>query len=196
MTIWMRNVESSCSLFSLVLIIRLIYLHLALLEVVEDAQQNFASSSTHYLAPLPPLPLPRSRSASKIRDTSRSSRLPRKVLAANQIFTADNTPNSTGTFTADDTTTTTDDSVPSEEPSRILPEIEIHTPSRQRRATVSGLSLETPLNLDLETGSPSKRREKSKSHGDLFQRHIAPISFLEAELNKRKRLIFLPGDKC
>lgn len=168
MTIWMRNVE----------------------KVVEDAQQNFASSSTHKLAPLPPLPLaPVSRSASRNLDTNRSSHLPRRILDASQIFTddtADYTANSTGAF-ATVNTTTTDDAVPSEGPSQSLPDIQIHTPSRQRRATVSGLSPETPLNLDLETGSPSKRREKSKSHGNLFQQHIAPISFLEAELDKQNK---------
>jgi len=180
MTIWMRNVESSCPLFCIY------WSDLLLAEVVEDAQHNFASSSTHQLAPLPPLPLaPISRPASRNRDTNRSSRLPRRVLAASQIFTdhtEDYTANSTGANTTPNTTI--DDAVPSEGPSRSLPEIEVHTPSRQRRATVSGRSPETPLNLNLDTGSPSKRREKSKSYNNLFQGHIAPISFLEAELNK------------
>jgi serine/threonine-protein kinase GIN4 len=158
-------------------------------EVVEDAQLNFASTSTQQLAPLPPLPLaPISRSVSRNRDLNRASRLPRKVLAASQIFTddsADYTANSMGAFAT--LNTTIDDVASSEGPSQILPQI--HTPSRQRRATVSGRSLEAPLNLDLETGSPSKRREKSKSHGNLFQQHIAPISLLEAELNKGRSLI-------
>ena len=73
---------------------------------------------------------------------------------------------------------------------------EIHTPSRQRRATVSTRSPEpaesqvrpvfddAPLLSQVDGGSPSKRKEKSKSHGNLFQRHIAPILVLEAELSK------------
>lgn len=64
---------------------------------------------------------------------------------------------------------------------------ENYTPSRQRRATVSTRSpepAEPKFDLDSGAGSPSKRKEKSKSHGNLFQRHIAPISVLEAELNK------------
>ena len=196
MTIWMRNVESLCTFHFL----SLHYLtDLPFAEVVEDAQQNFASSSTHQLAPLPPLPLaPLTHSTSSNRETNRSSRLPRRMLAASEIFTDDTaeyTANSTGAFATANTTTVTDD-VPSGGPSQILPEIQIHTPSRQRRATVSGRSPEAPLNLDLsfETGSPSKRREKSKSHGNLFQRHIAPVSFLEAELNKRMHFMFLPCD--
>lgn len=78
--------------------------------------------------------------------------------------------------------------LPSEGPSQLqIPEI--CTPSRQRRATVSTRSpepAEPSFDLEIEGGSPSKRKEKSKSHGNLFQfqKHIAPISFLEAELNK------------
>ncbi|RDB19031.1 MAP/microtubule affinity-regulating kinase 4 [Hypsizygus marmoreus] len=165
MTIWMRNVE----------------------KVVEDARQTFASSSTHQLVTLPSLPpAPLSRSASQ---TNRSSRLPRKVLTASQIFANENDQtgndfsNVTGTFAAANSST----AGPWEGRSQLqLPEI--HTPSRQRRATVSICSPEkTPQvskELDVDTGSPSKRREKSKSHGNLFQLHITPVSLLEAELNK------------
>ncbi|KAF5382497.1 hypothetical protein D9615_003045 [Tricholomella constricta] len=165
MTIWMRNVE----------------------KVVEDARQTFASSSTHELTTLPSLPVaPLSRSHSR---TNRSSRLPRKVLAASQIFAHENDqsawdlPNATGTYAIHNDTSTD----LAEGRSQLqLPEI--HTPSRKRRATVSICSPEkapkTPSNLDAEAGSPSKRREKSRSHGNLFQSHIAPVSMLEAELNK------------
>ncbi|KAI0629755.1 hypothetical protein C8Q77DRAFT_1064543 [Trametes polyzona] len=59
------------------------------------------------------------------------------------------------------------------------------TPSRKRRATVVTRSPETKrrgpsLELDL---SPSKRREKSKSHSDLV-RPITPITKLEFELER------------
>lgn len=82
-------------------------------------------------------------------------------------------------------TTTTDDAAPVEERSMLIPEI--HTPSRQRRATVSTGS--PGATLDIDSRSPSKRREKSKSHGNLFQKHITPVSLLEAELNKCKSTI-------
>lgn len=160
-------------------------------EVVEDARQTFASSSTHELATLPSLPVaPLSRSASHNR-TNRSSRLPRKVLAASQIFTDDDDrsafdlSNITGSYATANNTTTEQS-----EGRSLLQLPVIYTPSRPRRATVSICSpektLQTPPDMDIETGSPSKRREKSKSHGNLFQLHIAPISFLEAEINKRE----------
>ncbi|KAF8073913.1 hypothetical protein FPV67DRAFT_774267 [Lyophyllum atratum] len=164
MTIWMRNVE----------------------KVVEDARQTFASSSTHELTTLPSLPVaPLSRSHSR---TNRSSRLPRKALAASQIFAHENDQSALDLSNATGAYATANDA--SADRSQ-LPLLEIHTtPSRKRRATVSICSPEkapqTPLNLDVESGSPSKRREKSKSHGNLklFQLHIAPVSMLEAELNK------------
>ena len=185
MTIWMRNVESWW-LSHLFLVTWTYGRYLA--EVVEDARQNFASSSSHQLAPLPPLPLaPLSRSASQTR-TNRSSRLPRKLLAASQIFTDD-----TADLTTTSNTTTTDDAAPSEGGTQLPPIAQVRTPPRPRRATVSGQSPQPifshiPLEFssELKTGSPSKRREKSKSHGNLFQQHIAPISYLEAELRKGK----------
>jgi serine/threonine-protein kinase GIN4 len=61
---------------------------------------------------------------------------------------------------------------------------EVHTPSRQRRATVSTRSPEPAEQVYGNEGSPSKRKERSRSYGNLFQMHIAPISLLEAELNK------------
>ncbi|KIM43003.1 hypothetical protein M413DRAFT_393485 [Hebeloma cylindrosporum] len=220
MTIWMRNVE----------------------KVVEDAKQNFAAvSSTTKDLPLPALPLPLSRNASQ----NRTSRLPRRVLAASQIFQEDENGNlspmgdqtmNSMYLTANDGDVSRGSVGPGEEPSSPaaasrnsaggvgspaplaktttmtngdaqgeceersqmqmrIPEI--HTPSRQRRATVSTRSPEpvesqvrthafddTPLDTQVDGGSPSKRKEKSRSHGNLFQRHIAPILVLEAELSK------------
>jgi hypothetical protein len=60
----------------------------------------------------------------------------------------------------------------------------IRTPSRQRRATVSENSL-LAINRETEM-TPSKRREKSRSHGNFLQQRIASISQLEAEINKRE----------
>jgi serine/threonine-protein kinase GIN4 len=171
-------------------------------EVVEDAKQNFASSSSAQDIPLPPLPLPLARNASQ----SRSSRLPRRVLAASQIFQADENGNvspmdhtmtSTGNSTYLSTTDTSRGSIKppadsftklqSPSPSRAKTHMqipEIHTPSRQRRATVSTRSPEAPEQVFDNEGTPSKQKERSKSYGNLFQMHIAPISLLEAELNK------------
>lgn len=158
--------------------------------------------------PLPALPPPLARDRSQ----NRTSRLPRRVLAASQIFQADENgnlspmdqtmnsthlsfgdtskgsikPPSTPTHSVPSTPETQTSPLPSEGPSQLqIPEI--YTPSRQRRATVSTRSPDPAgptLDLEMEGGSPSKRKEKSRSHGNLFQRHIAPISYLEAELNK------------
>ncbi|KAF9046191.1 hypothetical protein BJ165DRAFT_1134254 [Panaeolus papilionaceus] len=182
MTIWMKNVE----------------------KVVEDAKQNFAASTSPVDLPLPPLPVPLARNHSQ----SKPSRLPRRVLAASQIFQSDENGNispmfdnsmmSAGNLSAYQTANTTSNgstgpaAVGLTSPARrastssavrddsanqsqlVIPEI--HTPSRQRRATVSTSSPGPE--------SPSKKKEKSRSHGNLFQRHIAPIAVLEAELAK------------
>jgi len=65
----------------------------------------------------------------------------------------------------------------------------LRTPTRPRRATVSARSPEpadTSFDLEIETGSPSKRKEKSRSHADLLQRRITPVALLELELAKRE----------
>ena len=201
MTIWMRNVESTC-FFSL----NTSYMAeiVPVTEVVEDAKQNFASSSSTQNLPLPPLPLPLARNASQ----SRSSRLPRRVLAASQIFQADENGNvspmdQTMASTANSTYLTNNDTsgssinpapVEPKSPSppqrrSHLPTPEIHTPSRQRRATVSTRSPGPTEQASDAEGSP-RQKERSKSYGNLFQMHIAPISLLEAELNKS--VLFLP----
>ena len=179
-------------------------------EVVEDAKQNFASTSTAQDLPLPPLPLPFSCSASQ----NRPSRLPRRVLAASQIFQADengnvspmdqtmlSTANSTY-LSANDTSRGTNPpptetfaefkypSSPSQGKKSHLQVPEIHTPSRQRRATVSTQSPEPSEQISGIEGSPSKQKERSRSYGNLFQMRIAPISLLEAELSKSVLFFF------
>ncbi|TFK40865.1 hypothetical protein BDQ12DRAFT_648195 [Crucibulum laeve] len=165
LTIWMRNVD----------------------KVVEDAKQNFASSSVARDVPLPSLPIPPLSRNTSQKNSNRSSRLPRKILAASQIFTEENVQsigadqsmmsNTTSMYANANNTSTvnnlTDEEGPSEGRSQLLVP-EIHTPSRQRRATVSTGSPEA-------TPSPSKRR---RSHGNLFQQRIARLSLIEAELNK------------
>ena len=42
------------------------------------------------------------------------------------------------------------------------------------------------FDIDVETGSPSKRKEKSRSHADLLERRIAPLDLLEKEIVKRR----------
>jgi hypothetical protein len=59
------------------------------------------------------------------------------------------------------------------------------TPSRPRRATVTTRSLEPlkKVSFDIDTGSPSKRKEKCRSQGNLL-RPIETIDRLEFELQK------------
>jgi len=204
-------------------------------EVVEEAKLNFAMASPKELA-LPPLPAPLSRNPSQNR-----SRLPRRVLAASQIFQSDENGNITPMMDHDQSmmsgqnssflsagNISRNNSLPS--PSQalgtpatplkmnsVLPTIEgseaspsqfvipeIHTPSRQRRATVNSRSPEPAARAvvdpktgiapegdkDTELGSPSKRREKSKSHGHLLDKHIIPISLLEMQINARMFILF------
>jgi len=192
MTIWMRNVESTsmwCNGGYLMLT------SVATSEVVEDARQSFASTSTQ-MTPLPPLPIaPVSRSY-------RSSRLPRKVLAASEIFSDEteqgqNQTMSSAYATANNTATLEEGITCSEGTSQLLPVL--RTPTRKRRATVSTRSpepIETQNTFDIDAESPSKRKEKCRSHGNLFQLHITPISMLELELEKRKRLLMSLMNCC
>lgn len=159
-------------------------------EVVEDARQNFASASAG--APQPPLPIPppMSRSSSQ---ANRSSRLPRKVLTASQIFSSDGSLDQTGSsfafVTAENISRTVDKtlpSIPAEDLNRPLEILAASTPPRPRRATITTRSPEavkTKASFDLDTGSPSKRKEKSKSYGN-FLRPIQTIDRLELELQK------------
>lgn len=62
----------------------------SLTEVVEEAKQNFASASAPKELPLPSLPPPLSRTTPQ-----NKSRLPRRVLAASQIFQSDENGNIT-----------------------------------------------------------------------------------------------------
>ncbi|KAJ6508433.1 hypothetical protein C8R45DRAFT_967415 [Mycena sanguinolenta] len=164
MAIWMRNVE----------------------QVVDEARQNFASSSRE-VTPLPPLPLAplsragsHSRAASQANNTYRSSRLPRRVLAASQIF-ADPADSSLNTSVNAAASSTVADISGATSPTLTRP----RTPTRQRRATVSvpGPS-DASFDIDAETGSPSKRKEKSKSHAALLERRITPVAQLELEISK------------
>jgi hypothetical protein len=142
---------------------------------VDDACQNFASSTIQHtpstsFAPLPHAPISRPPSQAR---TTRPNRVPRKVLSASQIFAND----------ADDTTTATANSNHHDDSMLLAPhwsDGRTLNPKAARRATVSALSPERfidPENLGLHAGST-----KSKSQGDLFQTQIAPIAALELEL--------------
>lgn len=164
--------------------------------MVEDARQNFASAANQS-HPLPPLPVaPLSRSASS--KNRRASRLPRKVLAASQIFADENSIRSpaessfiTATPTSETTdfganTSTSDNAASPEERSQfIIPEI--HTPSRQRRATVSTGSPDQLAATPFDKASNYK--EKSKSQANIYQMHITPLETLEGEFNKREAIV-------
>ncbi|THH18203.1 hypothetical protein EW146_g2746 [Bondarzewia mesenterica] len=170
MTIWIQNVE----------------------KVVEDARQNFASSNVTQLPPLPIAPpVPRSASRNK---TGRAARLPRKVLAASQIFQQDVDQSLVNDYRMSTTSTSTSpvanvtlcfpdhtlQALPSEELSQVLGVGQ--SPPRVRRATVTGRSPEK--NAIIEAESPSKRKEKSKSQNDLLSRPITAIAKLQFELER------------
>ncbi|KAI0699944.1 hypothetical protein C8T65DRAFT_742293 [Cerioporus squamosus] len=201
MTIWIQNVE----------------------KVVDEARQNFAASTSSARAPsaLPIAPISRRSSHSR---SGRANRVPRKILAANQIFLNDSEYRHSTAFSMDRSAASmsplpspsilntmnfgehTLPTIPSEQPSRMSEEHSRsyagspvqggstgpsatmavpETPSRKRRATVVTRSPENgrkALSLEIDV-SPSKRREKSRSHGDLL-RPITPITKLEFELER------------
>ncbi|GBE83047.1 predicted protein [Sparassis crispa] len=188
MTLWIRSVE----------------------KVVEDARQTFSASTSSDVPP-PALPLsPVSRRASLTR-TNRSSRVPRKILAANHIFVDEydssqmdqsmtSVGGTTGYFTANASRANASSvidhtlpTIPSEELSRVsgTPAVP-QTPSRRRRATVASISPEPTskkkISLEISvSSSPSKLKEKSRSQNDL--NHIGPITpvaKLEFELGREK----------
>ncbi|KAL0578154.1 hypothetical protein V5O48_003820 [Marasmius crinis-equi] len=166
LTLWMQNVE----------------------RVVEDARESFTTGPPAILPPLPLPPASRSRS-------NRSSRLPRRVLAANEIFSDTSMLESSfvdqsmsshvaSICTSPTVAQTSEKKEQKEESPVTLPEPRT-TPSRPRRATVTTLSPERVATDPFELNdSPSKRKEKSRSHGNLLQRHIAPPSELAAALNQ------------
>ncbi|KAG8214433.1 hypothetical protein J3R82DRAFT_9456 [Butyriboletus roseoflavus] len=178
-------------------------------KVVEETRQNFASTSVTSPAPLPLAPMSRSSSqyhgtlntptpatpnnnnSNNTLDMSRSSRLPRQFLAANEIFAESTDPGaqlSPAPSRGEDPSTSFSYSHAPESSVPVLPSINVlmQTP-RQRRATISTRS---PAQTKTDSaasgffdGSPSKRREKSKSQGNL-NRHIQDIAKLELELDK------------
>lgn len=162
--------------------------------VVEETRQNFAYASTS-ITPPPALPLspPISRSNSQglNANTSRSSsRLPKRMLAANEIFCNDpNAPLSPGRSALADQSNlfsgyrSPDDSGFTQRAGVPTINVPAQTPRRQRRATISTRSPKVDENDMDGLGSPSKRREKSRSQGNL-DRHIRPVDKLEFDLTR------------
>ena len=120
--------------------------------------------------------------------------MPRKILAANQIFNEDGEA-SIGPDTPDSVPATADSSTfavpePSqvsviiEETSVLLSQTPPVSPARRRRATVVTMSPETKKRTSEEVvqGSPSKKH--------LLSGPISPSAELERELERRKLMIY------
>ncbi|KAI0693211.1 hypothetical protein BC835DRAFT_1546100 [Cytidiella melzeri] len=200
MTIWIKNVE----------------------QVVEDARQNFAQASSATLPPLPVAPVSRRPSEQRVEDavnrSNRSSRVPRKILAANHIFSQDYQPGSGDSTTMSQNVSVSGEdqsvqyrrswmnetlpTIPSEEPSKMsmfssLSDAPGTPPRHRRRATIITRSPEAvskvkpALELDM---SPSKRREKSRSQNDLqmLGRPITPVTRLEFEIEQLSKPAPMP----
>ncbi|OCH84370.1 kinase-like protein [Obba rivulosa] len=187
MTVWLRNVE----------------------KLVEDTRQNFAATTSVPPAPLPISPV--SRRPSITRSNRSTGRMPRKILAASEIFAdvsqiveGELSPRSDSVFPTSPMGWSREDktnldvlehtlpTIPSEQPSTASP-VQSPMPEtpRRRRATVVTRSPEPAherkasldLQVDTTSPSPSKRREKSKSQNDLA-RPITPVTRLEFELEQ------------
>ncbi|KAI0087036.1 hypothetical protein BDY19DRAFT_1092650 [Irpex rosettiformis] len=190
MSLWIKNVE----------------------KVVEDARQNFQQSTNTTLPPLPVAPISRRSSDQRSSPSTQSgsSRGPRRILAANHIFTQEpeadpsdpaspklNVPTDEKEVSIEYRRSWMND-IPSttspEEPNRgsnltKLFDGPTTPPRHRRRATIGTRSPEsltkTRPSLDL---SPSKRREKSRSQNDLqtvgLGRAITPVNRLEFEIEQ------------
>ncbi|KAJ3756239.1 hypothetical protein EV360DRAFT_85137 [Lentinula raphanica] len=134
--------------------------------------------------------------ALELNRSNRSSRLPRRVLAANQIFSesGDQSAEMSSFVTSVYASPSTSGSAGNAGNTNAIPDLsvsQLQTPSRQCRVTVSTRSPDTVVSgpmdscFDNDHGSPSKRKEKSKSQGNLFQLQIVPAAALGAELDKR-----------
>ncbi len=156
-------------------------LHLTLMRVigvVDDARMNFGSSPSPPLVEneAPPLSPPPGRLSSSQTRSHRSARLPRRVLAANQIF-ADGaekglSPNSS--YVTSGYTSPAPSSTGPSSPGLDVPVI--YTPSKQRQEASSS-SDPQPSAL----GTPLRRREKSRSHADLLGMEINPMGTVDLD---------------
>jgi len=128
-----------------------------------------------------------SRSISQTCTSQSSSRFPRKALAANQIF-SDQSASSSSAFVNVNAPSVdkTLPAIPPEDANLVTRFLATSTPPRPRRATITTRSpqaIKKQASFDIDTGSPSKRKDKSKSQGNLL-RPIQTIERLELELQK------------
>ncbi|TEB40031.1 hypothetical protein FA13DRAFT_1751165 [Coprinellus micaceus] len=170
MQIWMKNVES----------------------VVEEAKANFEAADPNREYTLPPLPVPPSQTR-----RVRSGRLPRRVLAASQIFDESGAPSSLDSSFASNappssycpppSAETSNLGTPSEFPSVaaspadeqfVIPEI--LTPSKQRRATISTTrSPSSPPRMEMAEGF-----SRHRGHNSLAQLRVTPLSQLDSDVRR------------
>ncbi|KAL5524676.1 hypothetical protein ACEPAF_9821 [Sanghuangporus sanghuang] len=150
-------------------------------QVVKEAKENFASSSI--TAP-PPLTAPPASRAG----VARAPRTQRKILAADQIFQE---PEARSTSPAEPSGRQTPPpnrglGTTAEPP---LPPKDLSSPRSRRRATISsGPGLAAKIETASIDGTPSRRKEKSKSAGNLSSlvRPISPLSQLQKALEKEE----------
>ena len=188
LTTWMQNVDSKIK-FLFKLWSESDNSALSHVEIAEQTRQNFAiASPTRQPVSALPIPPPMSRVSS----VNRTSRLPRKILTASQIFSSDGSmdPTASSSFAFVEVSPSVDKTLPAipADDSTASSSFLVVSPPKARRATITIRSLEglkTQDNFDLDTGSPSKRKEKSKSQGNLL-RPIQTIERLELELKKGK----------
>lgn len=173
-------------------------IHETMLGVVQDASQNFVSSSTHALPALPVAPPSRQLSLSQSQTRSnRSSRLPRKPLAANQIFVDGYEDRSFNTSYFASMASPRSSVLLTPERSTILEESSVHfaslnetaTPPRPRRYTIvtrSPKPSQVSRSTEIDIESPSKPKDRWRSQGDPLQKHIAPKEWLNLEIERGK----------
>lgn len=156
---------------------------------MKEAQENFASSSIMPLPALPVRPVHRQNAPR----SGRPARMPRKILAADQIFRIDTSDPTSSSFSPSDYVTPDTSRNLSEDctaPGDLSQIPTIDTP-RRRRATISSMSpkseSKSPNSLNRVTGSsPMKHTEKANSSGDLNKlvRPISPLDELRKQLEK------------
>jgi hypothetical protein len=162
---------------------------------VENAKANFeqiAGAGQPSVPTLLPPPPPVSRRVSLLRTPSVQPRMPRKMLAANQIFNDDASPNAsfdTSGYGADmstDMSSTSPMASPASANQSQAPTIAITgSPARPRRNTVA---TESPVKLSKLSCNRTPIRpsdEHWRSVGHHLQQHISPVAKLNFDLDHR-----------
>lgn len=162
---------------------------LPFLEVVQDARLSFASSMPLLQLPAPPPPASRRPSISQARAVPRrpSRRMQRRIPSATQIFGQDGGPaSSTRTGEVKQERSANQLPFPSDAAVSGTPAV-TQTPTRPRRNTI-GTRSPKPSGVtqspSSELNSPSKRKERWRSQGNLLDRKIVPSEILSVELDR------------